>query len=68
MTQFIDASGEGFFKKKQTIMFSEKHIKQIMDLFDSKEKCGSCFKDGSYDDISSKEYNLSVSSYVEAKR
>lgn len=68
MTQFIDASGEGFFKKEtNNNVLTEKHIKQIMDLFDSKENVDHVSKMVSYDDISSKEYNLSVSSYVEAK-
>ncbi len=67
-TQFIDASGEDFFKKEtnNNVMY-EKHIQQIMDMFDSKEKVDHVAESVSLEAISANDYNLSVSSYVEAK-
>ncbi|MFT6300564.1 MAG: type I restriction enzyme M protein [Saprospiraceae bacterium] len=68
MTQFIDASGEDFFKKEtNNNVMHEKHIQQIMDMFDSKEKVDHVAESVSLEAISANDYNLSVSSYVEAK-
>ena len=68
MTQFIDASGEGFFKKvtKNNVM-SDKQIQKIMDMFDSKEDAPHVAQSVSNDKIAEKDYNLSVSAYVEPK-
>jgi len=67
-TQFIDASGENFFKKEtNNNVLTEDHINQIMDLFDRKENVDHVAVSVSFKDISANEYNLSVSSYVEAK-
>lgn len=66
-TQFIDASGEEFYKKvTNNNMLEDSHIDKIMDLFDSKE-----FKEHvaitiENEKIAENDYNLSVSSYVEA--
>uniref|UniRef100_A0A486XFI9 site-specific DNA-methyltransferase (adenine-specific) n=1 Tax=Rheinheimera sp. BAL341 TaxID=1708203 RepID=A0A486XFI9_9GAMM len=66
-TQFIDASGL-FDKKTNTNELSEKHIKQIMDVFDSKENIEHFARSVAYEEVANeKEYNLSVSSYIEAK-
>jgi type I restriction enzyme M protein len=66
--QFIDASGEDFFKKAtNNNVLTPDHIKKIMDLFDSKEKLGHVAESVEYDKIVHNDYNLSVSSYVEAK-
>ena len=43
------------------------HIQQIMKVFASKENVDHFAKSVDYDDIVKAEYNLSVSSYVEAK-
>jgi len=67
-TQFIDASGEDFFKKEtNNNILEEKHIKKILDLFDRKEDVEYLSKSVDNDKIAEENYNLSVSSYVEAK-
>ena len=67
-TQFIDASGEEFFKKEtnNNILTSD-HIEAIISLFDSKEDKEYISKSVDNDKIAEENYNLSVSSYVEAK-
>lgn len=66
--QFIDASGEEFFKKEtnNNVMYDH-HIDEIMKMFDSKEKVYHVAETVPYERIVSNDYNLSVSSYVEAK-
>lgn len=67
-TQFIDATGEDFFKKvSNNNELTNKHIDKIMLMFDSKEEVAhvSTYIDNSK--IAENDYNLSVSSYVEAK-
>jgi len=69
-TQFIDASGEDFFKKEtNNNVMNNDHIKHIMDVFDSKDNIDHIAKSVPNDVIGNKDndYNLSVSSYVEAK-
>ena len=67
-TQFIDASGEDFFKKAtNNNVLENKHIESIMQIFDSKKEVAHvarCIENGK---IAENDYNLSVSSYVEAK-
>jgi len=67
-TQFIDASGVDFYKKEtnNNILLDE-HIEQIMKMFDSKKDVDYVAKSVDYDAIVQNDYNLSVSSYVEAK-
>ena len=67
-TQFIDASGEDFFKKatNNNILTGE-HIEKIMEIFDSKEDIEHVAISVENDAIAENDYNLSVSSYVEAK-
>ncbi|OJF76430.1 MAG: type I restriction-modification system subunit M [Treponema sp. CETP13] len=67
-TQFIDASGEDFYKKEtnNNILTSE-HIEAIINLFDKKEDTDYICKSVDNDTIAEENYNLSVSSYVEAK-
>ena len=66
--QFIDASGAEFFKKEtnNNVMYDE-HIQKIINMFDSKENVTHVAATISYDKIVANDYNLSVSSYVEAK-
>ena len=72
-TQFIDASG--LFKKETnnnvlTDCDDESnpgHIQQIMAVFDSKADVEHFARSVSHADIVAKDYNLSVSTYVEAK-
>lgn len=67
-TQFIDASGEGFFKKvTNNNMITDVHIEKIMELFDSKKDVDHVAKSVDNTAIAANDYNLSVSSYVEAK-
>ena len=67
-TQFIDASGEDFFKKAANNNFMEDgHIAAIMELFDRKENAPHVAASVPYEKIAANDYNLSVSSYVEAK-
>ena len=67
-TQFIDASGERFFKKAtNNNVLEEKHIEKIMDMFDTKEDVEHVAKTIDNPKIAENDYNLSVSSYVEAK-
>lgn len=67
-TQFIDASGEDFFKKvTNNNILEDKHIKRIMEIFDRKEDVDHVAISVDNKFIAEKDYNLSVSSYVEAK-
>ncbi|EHJ9549560.1 type I restriction-modification system subunit M, partial [Salmonella enterica] len=65
-TQFIDASGL-FKKETNNNVLLDAHIEQIMAVFDSKENVVHFAKSVSLEEVVAKEYNLSVSSYVEAK-
>ncbi|HHH9534781.1 TPA: type I restriction-modification system subunit M [Pseudomonas aeruginosa] len=65
-TQFIDASGL-FKKETNNNVLLDSHIEQIMSVFDSKENVDHFAKSVSLEEVAAKEYNLSVSSYVEAK-
>ncbi len=66
--QFIDASGEEFFKKEtNNNLMVDAHIQKIMQMFDSKLKVGHVAETAPYEKIVANDYNLSVSSYVEAK-
>ncbi|MBG9377188.1 type I restriction-modification system subunit M [Panacibacter sp. DH6] len=67
-TQFIDASGEEFFKKvTNNNVLTDKHIERIMEIFDSKEDIEYVAKTIDNSKIAENDYNLSVSSYVETK-
>lgn len=67
-TQFIDASGEEFFKKvTNNNMLEDKHIEKIMGIFDRKEDVEYIAKSIDNKQIAENDYNLSVSSYVAAK-
>lgn len=67
-TQFIDASGEGFFKKEtNNNVLTDEHIEKIMQVFDSKEEIAHVATSIDHAQIAQNEYNLSVSSYVAAK-
>lgn len=67
-TQFIDASGEDFFKKEtNNNVLKDKHIDRIMEIFDSKENVEYVAKTIDNSKIAENDYNLSVSAYVETK-
>lgn len=74
-TQFIDASGEDFFKKatNNNVLTDDDdennpgHIQKIMKIFDKKEDVPHVAACIDNDKIAGNDYNLSVSTYVEAK-
>lgn len=67
-TQFIDASGEQFFKKEtNNNVLTDQHIEKILNMFDTKADVDHVAKTIDNDKIADNDYNLSVSSYVEAK-
>jgi type I restriction enzyme M protein len=65
-TQFIDASGL-FKKETNTNTLLPEHIEQIMQAFDGKADVEHFAKSVPFEAVSANDYNLSVSSYVEAK-
>lgn len=66
--QFVDASGVDFYKKgTNNNILTDEHIEQIMGIFDTKEDVDHVAKSVDYDAIVQKNYNLSVSSYIERK-
>ncbi|MFM5548699.1 type I restriction-modification system subunit M [Aeromonas veronii] len=68
MTQFIDASGPDYFRKEtNNNVLLDAHIKEIMEVFDSKANVDHFAKSVPFEQIAANDYNLSVSSYVEAK-
>ena len=67
-TQFIDVSGIEFYKKEtNNNILTDDHIEEIIKMFDNKEDIDHISKSVESDKISENDYNLSVSSYVEAK-
>lgn len=66
--QFVDASGEDFFKKEtNNNILEDKHIEKIIDIFDKKEDVQYIAKSVDNSLIAENDYNLSVSSYIEVK-
>jgi type I restriction enzyme M protein len=65
-TQFIDA-GVLFKIETNYNVLTDEHIAGIMEVFDNKADVDHFAKSVEYDDIVKSDYNLSVSSYVEAK-
>ena len=65
-TQFIDASGL-FKKETNNNVLLDSHIEQIMAVFDSKENVEHFARSVPLEEVAANDYNLSVSSYVEAK-
>lgn len=65
-TQFIDASGL-FKKETNNNLLTAEHIDQIMQVFDSKEDVAHFAQSLAFERIVENDYNLSVSSYVEAE-
>ena len=65
-TQFIDASGL-FKKETNNNILTDKHIEDIIRVFDSKDNIEHFAKSVRFEAIVANDYNLSVSSYVEAK-
>lgn len=65
-TQFIDATGL-FKKETNNNVLEAAHIEKIMQLFDSKADEAHFARSVPLDEVAAKEFNLSVSTYVEAK-
>ena len=68
LTQFINAGGEDFFKKEtnNNVLMPE-HIDRIVEIFGSKEEVLYVATSVDNGKIADNNYNLSVSSYVEAE-
>lgn len=67
-TQFIDASGEDFFKKEtNNNVLTDEQIAHIVQLFADKEELPHVVAMVDKKTIAENDYNLSVSSYVEAR-
>lgn len=67
-TQFIDASGEGFFKKEtNNNVLKDEHIERVMDIFDRKAEVPHVATVVDNQKIAENDYNLSVSSYIAAR-
>lgn len=65
-TQFIDASK--FFKKEtNNNVLTQEHIEEILKIFADKQDVEYICKMANFDDIEQENFNLSVSSYVEAE-
>jgi type I restriction enzyme M protein len=65
-TQFIDAS-KLFKQQTNTNVLEDKHIKEIIDVFDTREDIDYFAISVDNQKIADNDYNLSVSSYVEAE-
>ncbi|NGP51973.1 type I restriction-modification system subunit M [Thioalkalivibrio sp. XN8] len=66
--QFIDASGPDYFKKEtNNNVLLDTHIEQILKVFDSKANVDHFAQSVPLEKVAGNDYNLSVSSYVEAK-
>lgn len=66
--QFINASGEDFFKKEtNNNVLTDEHIAKIIEIFDAKQDVEHIAKTVDNQKIAENDYNLSVSAYVEAK-
>lgn len=67
-TQFINASGEDFFKKEtNNNVLTDEHITKIIDLFAKKENVEYLSAWVDNERIAENDYNLSVSAYVETE-
>lgn len=64
--QFIDASGL-FKKATNNNILTDEHIENIMQVFDSKDDTEHFARSVPFEAIRENDYNLSVSSYVEAR-
>ena len=66
--RFIDASGEDFYESRiNNNVLLDEHIKKIIDLFSSGEDVPYTAISIDQKTIKQQDYNLSVSSYIEAE-
>ena len=67
LTQFIDASGEEFFRKEgKNNVLTEEQVDRIVSLFEEKREEAHVSALVDHATLAANDYNLSVSSYVEA--
>ena len=67
-TQFIDATGENFFRKvTNNNEMTDAHIEKVMEMFDAKEEDAHVTTTIDNTKIAENDYDLSVNSYVEPK-
>jgi len=64
--QFIEA-GELYKKETNNNVLTDEHINKIIEAFDSKKDIQYFAKSAELEEVAKNDYNLSVSSYVEAK-
>lgn len=64
--QFIEA-GELYKKETNNNVLTDEHINKIIEAFDSKKDIQYFSKSAELEEVAKNDYNLSVSSYVEAK-
>ncbi|NER12115.1 type I restriction-modification system subunit M [Leptobacterium flavescens] len=65
-TQFIDVSGEDFFKKvTNNNMMTDTHIDEVIKMFDNKKEVAHVATTVNNSTIAENDYNLSVRSYVD---
>lgn len=68
LTQFIDASGEEFFRKEgKNNVLTEEQVHRIVSLFEEKREEAHVSALVDHATLAANDYNLSVSSYVEAR-
>ena len=68
LTQFIDASGEEFFRKEgKNNVLTEEQVDRIVSLFEEKREEAHVSALVDHATLAANNYNLSVSSYVEAR-
>ena len=66
--QFIDATSDAFFRKStNTNLMEDRHIAEIIRLFDAKANVQHVTETVAQQRIIDNDYNLSVSAYVEPK-
>jgi type I restriction enzyme M protein len=66
--QFIDASGEEFYKKAtNNNILEDKHIDKIIKIFGNKKEIKHISRLVDIEEIQKNDYNLSVSAYIEPK-
>ena len=66
-TQFINASGEDFFRKEINNVLLPGHIDRIVGIFEGKEEVRYVATSVDNGTIAENDYNLSVGTYVEAE-
>ena len=67
LTQFIDASGEEFFRKEgRNNVIMDKQIDRLLSIFEGKEELAHVSSLVDHSTLAANDYNLSVGAYVKA--